>query len=104
MDTTNAKLNGERQRRKRDNKGIDRRKDTLIKKAFELGEFEGINVALIIYKNSRYTTYKSRDYVSWQPSFAEIVSKVVIYLRYTVTLIYFSKIPIHFLRIYYPKT
>ncbi|KAH9204580.1 hypothetical protein DL95DRAFT_277687, partial [Leptodontidium sp. 2 PMI_412] len=53
---------------KRENEGIDRRKKTLIKKAFKLGEFDGINVALIICKNGRYTTYRSRDYILWQPS------------------------------------
>lgn len=75
----------------------------MIKKAFELGEFDGINVALIICKNGRYTTYRSRDYISWQPSFADIVSKVVACLRYTAMLTRFSKIPIHFLKTYYPK-
>jgi hypothetical protein len=35
-------------RRKRENEGINRRKVTLIKKAYELGEFDGIDVALII--------------------------------------------------------
>ncbi|KAH9215280.1 hypothetical protein DL95DRAFT_501201 [Leptodontidium sp. 2 PMI_412] len=79
MDTTNAKLKGERRRRKRENEGINRRKDTLVKKAFELGEFDGIDVALIICKYGRYTTYKSRDYVSRQPSFAEMLSKILIY-------------------------
>ncbi|KAG4414933.1 hypothetical protein IFR04_011910, partial [Cadophora malorum] len=43
MDTTNAKLKGERRRRKRENEGINRRKDTLVKKAFELGEFDGVD-------------------------------------------------------------
>jgi len=104
MDPTNAKLNGERRRRKSENERINRRKDTLVKKAFELGEFDGIDVALIICKYSRYTTYRSSDYVSGQPSFAEIVSKVVVCLRYTAILIRFSKIPIHFLKTYYPKT
>ena len=48
MDTTNAKLKGERRRRKRENEGINRRKDTLVKTAFELGEFDGVDVALEI--------------------------------------------------------
>ncbi|KAH7374096.1 hypothetical protein BKA64DRAFT_649118 [Cadophora sp. MPI-SDFR-AT-0126] len=72
MDTINAKLN-ERRRRKRENEGINRRKDTLVKKAFELGEFDGIDVVLIICKYGQYTTFRSKGYVSWQPSFAEIV-------------------------------
>ena len=103
MDTTNAKLKGERRRRKRENEGINRRKDTLVKKAFELGEFDGIDVALIIYKYGRYTTYRSRDCVSCQPSFAEIVSGVAAYLRYTAMLIQLSKILIHSLKTYSPK-
>ncbi|KAH7379643.1 hypothetical protein BKA64DRAFT_229677 [Cadophora sp. MPI-SDFR-AT-0126] len=72
MDTKNTKLNGERRRRKRENEGITRRKNTLVKKAFELGNFEGIEVALIVCKYGQYTTYRSGGYVSWQPSFAEI--------------------------------
>ncbi|KAK0113399.1 hypothetical protein ONS95_013653 [Cadophora gregata] len=73
IDTINAKLN-ERRRRKRENEGINRRKDTLVKKAFELGEFDGIDVVLIICKYGQYTTFRSKGYVSWQPSFAEIQS------------------------------
>ena len=87
MDITNAKLNGERRRKKRENEGINRRKKTLVKKAFGLGEFEGIEVALIICKYGRYTTYRPRDYVSRQPSFAEIVSRVAVYFKYTAILI-----------------
>jgi len=74
MDATKIKRNNEGMRRKRENEGINRRKDTLIKKAYELGEFDGIDVALIICKHGRYTTYRSRDYKTWPPSMAEIVS------------------------------
>jgi hypothetical protein len=42
MDTMKAKRNDE---------GLNRRKDTLIKKAYELGEFDSIDVALIICKH-----------------------------------------------------
>jgi hypothetical protein len=59
---------------KRKNEGINRRKDTLVKKAHELGQLDSVNVALIICKHSRYTTYRSRDHASWPPSMAEIVS------------------------------
>jgi hypothetical protein len=83
MDTTNVKRNDEGKRRKRKNEGLNRRKDTLIKKAYELGEFDGIDVALIIYKHGRYTTYRSRNHASWPPSMEEIVSEVVSYLIYT---------------------
>ena len=75
MDTLKIKRNDEGKRRKRLNERINRRKDTLIKKAYELGEFDGIDLALIICKHGRYTTYRSRDDVSWPLSRAEIVSK-----------------------------
>ncbi|KAH7364052.1 hypothetical protein BKA65DRAFT_368900, partial [Rhexocercosporidium sp. MPI-PUGE-AT-0058] len=53
---------------KRQNEGINRRKETLIKKAYELGECDGIDVALIICKHGRYTTYSSKGYASRPPS------------------------------------
>jgi hypothetical protein len=62
MDITKIKRNNERIRRKRENEGINKRKDTLIKKAYELREFNSINVALIICKHSRYIIYKFKDY------------------------------------------
>jgi hypothetical protein len=83
MDTTNVKRNNEGKRRKRKNEGLNKRKYTLIKKAYELGEFDSIDVTLIIYKHGWYTTYRSRDYVSWPLPIAEIVSEVVSYLIYT---------------------
>jgi hypothetical protein len=83
MNTINVKRNDEGKRRKRKNEGINRRKDTLIKKAYELGEFDGIDVALIICKHGRYTTYRSKDHVLWPPSIAEIVSKAIACLKYT---------------------
>jgi hypothetical protein len=59
----------------------------LIKKAYELGEFDGIDVALIICKHGRYTTYSSKGYVSRLPSMEEIVSKAIACLKYTTVLI-----------------
>jgi hypothetical protein len=44
MNTTNVKRNDEEKGRKGKNEGINRRKDTLIKKAYQLGEFDGIDV------------------------------------------------------------
>jgi hypothetical protein len=64
MDTTTVRRNDEGKRRKRKNEGITRRKDTLIKKAYELGEFDGIDVALSIYKHGQYITYRSRGHAS----------------------------------------
>ncbi|KAG4414838.1 hypothetical protein IFR04_012026 [Cadophora malorum] len=71
MDKTKIRRN-EGMRRKRENEGINRRKNTLIKKAYEFGEFDGMDVALIICKHGRYTTYRSRDHQTWPPSMAEI--------------------------------
>jgi len=74
MDT---QRNHERIKKKRKSEGINRRKDTLIKKVYELGEFDDIDVALIICRNGRYTTYKSMEHASWPPSMTEIVSNVI---------------------------
>jgi hypothetical protein len=57
MDITNAQRNDEGKRRKKKNEGINRRKATLIKKAYELGEVDGIEIALFICKHGRYTTW-----------------------------------------------
>ncbi|KAH8585594.1 hypothetical protein B0O99DRAFT_530448 [Bisporella sp. PMI_857] len=72
MEAKSTKGNDGRVRRKRKSERINRRKNTLIKKAYELGKFDGIDVALIICKHGRYTTYKSRNHASWPPSRAEI--------------------------------
>jgi hypothetical protein len=74
MDTPQIKRNNERIKRKRKNEGINRRIETWVKKGYELGRFDGIDVAMIICKHGRYTTYRSRDHKSWPPSMAEIVS------------------------------
>ena len=74
MDTKVTEHNYQGIKRKRKNEGINRRKDTLVKKAYELGEFDGIDVALIICKHGRYTMYRSTDHGSWPLSMAEIVS------------------------------
>lgn len=63
IENTNVKRDNKGKERKKKNKGINRRKETLIKKASKLGELYSINVALIIYKHSQYTTYRSRDYI-----------------------------------------
>ena len=63
MDTINVKRNNKGKRRKRKNEGINRRKELLIKKAYKLEEFNSINITLIIYKYSRYTIYRSRNYI-----------------------------------------
>jgi hypothetical protein len=53
---------------------MNKRKITLVKKAYKLGEFDDINVALIICKHSQYITYRFIDHVLWLLSMAEIVS------------------------------
>lgn len=64
MDTTNVKRNDEGKGRKRKDEEINRRRDALIKKAYELGESDSIEVALIICKHGRYTTYRSGGHAS----------------------------------------
>jgi SRF-type transcription factor (DNA-binding and dimerisation domain) len=48
MEAKKTKGNKEGIRKKRKNEGINRRKDTLVKKARELGEFDGVDVGSII--------------------------------------------------------
>jgi hypothetical protein len=74
MDAKTPRRNNEGIRRKRKNEGINKRKDTLIKQAYELGEFDGVDVALIICKHGRCTPYRPRDHKTWPPPMAEIVS------------------------------
>jgi hypothetical protein len=78
MDTTNIKRNNKGKRRKRKNEGLNRRKDILVKKIYELKEFDGIDVALIICKYGRYIIYRSRDHASWPLSMVEIVNSCLI--------------------------
>jgi len=48
----------------------------LIKKIYEYGELYGADVALIIYQNGRYSTYRSVDKPSFPPSMKEIVGSL----------------------------
>jgi SRF-type transcription factor (DNA-binding and dimerisation domain) len=52
---------------------IGRRKKTILKKIYELGTYDGVDVALIIRQNGRFLTYRSIDHKSWPPSMEEIV-------------------------------
>ncbi|KAG9247737.1 hypothetical protein BJ878DRAFT_539004 [Calycina marina] len=72
MHNTDVKLNDQKRRKKRENEGINNRQKTLLHKAHELGEFAGVEVAVIIRKHGKYTTYVSEGYISQQPSFKEI--------------------------------
>ncbi|KAH6668481.1 hypothetical protein B0J14DRAFT_675271, partial [Halenospora varia] len=72
MDASRIKRDNERIKRKRKNEGTNRRTETLVKKAYELGKFDGVDVALTICKYGRYTTYRSRDHKAWPPSIEKI--------------------------------
>ena len=58
---------------KRRSENLGRRKKTVLKKIYELGKYDGIDVALIIRQNGRFFTYRSIDHESWPPSIKEIV-------------------------------
>jgi hypothetical protein len=61
---------------KRRNERLGRRKDTLLKMAYEIAKFCDVDVSLIlrIRKTGRYITYSSLDLESWPPSKEQIVS------------------------------
>jgi hypothetical protein len=59
--------------RKRRTDNLGRRKKTLLKKAHELGKYDGVDVAVIIRQNGKFFTYRSVDHKSWPPSMEEIV-------------------------------
>jgi hypothetical protein len=63
-------------KQKRRNERLGSRKDTLLKKAYEIAKFCDIDVALIlrIRKTGRYITDSSLDLESWPPSKEQIVS------------------------------
>ncbi|KAL2066284.1 hypothetical protein VTL71DRAFT_2355 [Oculimacula yallundae] len=72
MDDTKVKAYDQRIKKKRKNEGINNRQKTLLNKAHELGEFEGVEVVVIVRKYGKYTTYVSEGFRSQQPSFKEI--------------------------------
>jgi hypothetical protein len=55
---------------KRRSQRLNRRKETLLKKVYEIREFYEIDVALILYirKTGRYINFKSVDLESFPPS------------------------------------
>jgi len=89
IDTLKIERDNEEKRRKRKNEGINKRIKTLIIKVYEIRKFDGVDVALTIYKHSRYTTYNSKVYISWPPFIIEIVSKATICLNTRVLILYF---------------
>jgi hypothetical protein len=50
IDIPKIKRDNKGKRRKRKNEGINRRIETLIIKAYEIGKFDGVNIALTICK------------------------------------------------------
>jgi len=61
---------------KRRSERLGRRKETLLKKAYELAKFCEVDVSLTlrIRKTGRIITFSSLDLKSWPPSKEEIVS------------------------------
>ena len=60
--------------RKKRREALRRRKNTLFKKAYELGQLPDVEVAVIIRANGRYYTYRSTEQASWPPDIEQIVS------------------------------
>lgn len=52
---------------------LRRGKATLFEKAHMLAKVHNIDIALIMYENGRYHTYRSTDQESWPPTMEQIV-------------------------------
>jgi SRF-type transcription factor (DNA-binding and dimerisation domain) len=72
MPINDPKRKGENLRRKKA-KNLRQRKKTLLKKVYELGKYDGVDIALIICQNGRISTYRLIDHESWPLSMKEIV-------------------------------
>jgi hypothetical protein len=61
---------------KRRSQRLNRRKETLLKKAYKIGEFCEVDIVLILYihKTGRYITFKSVNLESFPPLIEQIVS------------------------------
>ena len=57
---------------------LRRRIHTLIKQGYEVGEFDGVEVAIIVLNRGRFLTFRSTDEDSWPPSIPEIVCSMLI--------------------------
>jgi len=60
--------------RKKQGEALRKKKNTLFKKAYELGQLPNVKVAVIICANSRYYTYRSIEQASWLLDMEQIVS------------------------------
>jgi hypothetical protein len=58
---------------KRRSENLGRRKKTVLKKVYELRDYDGVDVALIIRQKGRFFTYRSINHESWPPTMKEIV-------------------------------
>jgi hypothetical protein len=58
---------------KRQNTNLRRRIETLFIKSYEIWETYGTDVAVVLRKNGRYSTYRSIDELAWPPTMADIV-------------------------------
>lgn len=63
------KVKDDRNQRER----VRRRILTLVRKGYEAGQFDGVEVAVVVFHHGRFTTYRSIDKDSWPPSLSEIV-------------------------------
>jgi hypothetical protein len=67
-----------RNKRQRNQSEAARRKTrTVIMKVHEYGKLPGVHVALLVYHNRRYTTYRSIKKRNWPLSMEEIVSSTL---------------------------
>lgn len=62
---------------------IRRRRETLFRKADELGKMSDAHIYLLVYDSGRYHLYSSRDESSWPPSKEHIV-----YLTYPLDMVH----------------
>jgi SRF-type transcription factor (DNA-binding and dimerisation domain) len=69
--------------RLRKGENLRRRKETLFKKVYKVGKYDGVDVALILRQNGRYFTYRSIDLESWLLSIKEIVR---LYYSFDITI------------------
>jgi hypothetical protein len=60
--------------RKKGSEALRKRKKTLFKKAYELGQLPNVEIAVIIHANGRYSTYRFVDKASWPPDMKHIVN------------------------------
>jgi hypothetical protein len=63
---------GEKLKTEKDREFGTEKKDG-IQKVYELGKYDGVDVARILRHNGRLFTYRSIDHESWPPSMKEIV-------------------------------